>query len=106
MHEFADIDRRIERLSALAAHDRTEPWLLTEVGDVLACGYMSALNADARSRRLGERIDELLEKRDHRHVVDEARRLARERRSIDDATRRLRARLAVVRSLVSGSGSV
>ena len=103
MNEFAEIERRMERLCALAKHDRTEPWLLTEMGDVLSCGYMSALNADARSRRLGERIDELLEKCDQPDGVDEARRLARERRTIDDATRRLRARLAVVGSLVSGS---
>jgi hypothetical protein len=98
MREFAHIERRIERLSSIAPLERADAWLLAEMRDVLATGYVYALKADAYSRRLGERIDSLLDL-DHPHVSDEMRGLAQERRTIEDATHRFRERLGVVRSL-------
>jgi hypothetical protein len=99
MPQFAHIERRIDRLCSHASSHRVDALVLTEMGDVLAVGYASALQADAHSRGLAERINRLLEGLDHPHSVDEVQRLARERRAVDDATHRLRARLDVVRTL-------
>ena len=62
-------------------------------------GYAHALRADARCGRLGERIEHLLSELDKPGKADEARRLANERRTIEESARRLRGRLADVRSL-------
>jgi hypothetical protein len=99
MREFADIERRIERLCTSASSGPVDSWWLAEMGDVLAVGYASAHRADAHSRRLAERIDRLLEGPQHPDAAEEAQRLAKERRSVEDAAHRLRARLDVVRKL-------
>ena len=99
MHEFADIERRIERICSQASSERIDAWWLAEMGEVLAVGYASALRADARSRRLCDAINRLLEEHEHPDAADEAQRLAKERRTIEDATHRLRTRLETVRSL-------
>src|SRR4051794_8297458 len=98
MRDFADIERRIDQLCSPAPSGREDGRTLGELGelgDVLATGYTRALGADARGRRLAGRIDGLVDARCH---ADELRRLAQERRAIQVATRRLRARLEVVRA--------
>jgi hypothetical protein len=105
MREFADIERRIERLCSSATYDRFDACVLAEMEDVLAVGYASALQADAHSRRLAERIGRLLERLDHPRAVDEVQQLANERRAVDDARHRLRARLDVVRTLFARAGT-
>jgi hypothetical protein len=102
MHELPEIERRIERLCSDVSSERADACLLAEMGDVLALGYLWALRADARSRRLGERIDRLLEELDDPQAADELRRLARERRTIDVAAQRVRLRLGALRSLFAG----
>jgi hypothetical protein len=104
MGDFGDIERRIERVCSRASTQPIDGWVLAEMGDVLAVGYASALKADAHIRRLADRIDRLLQERDHPHAADEAHRLSRERRSVQDATRRLRSRLEVVRTLFARAG--
>jgi hypothetical protein len=104
MREFADIERRIERLCARASYGPVDACLLAEMGDLLAVGYASAHRADAQSRRLAERIDRLLQGPPHPHAADQAQRLAKERRSVEDAAHRLRARLDVVRNLFARAG--
>jgi hypothetical protein len=103
MRELADIERRIERLCASESSGPIDAWLLAEMGDVLALGYAFAHRADAHSRGLAERIDRLLEGPQHPHAGDETWRLAKERRSVEDAARRLRARLDVVRRLFTSA---
>jgi hypothetical protein len=105
MREFADIERRIERLCSNLTSDRIDALVLAEMEDVLAAGYAFALQADAHRRRLAERIDRLLERLDHPRAVDEVQQLGQERRTVDDATHRLRARLDVVRTAFARSGA-
>src|SRR4051794_37556259 len=93
--KFADIERRLDDLCVLAPSGCEDAGMLAELGDVLAHGYVSALQADARCRRLAERIERLVDDRDR---ADEVRRLAQERQTIRVATRRLRARLEIVRA--------
>jgi hypothetical protein len=101
MHEFADIERRIDGLRL----DRSLEHALSDMEEVLALGYVSALRADARRQRLGQRIDRLLADLGDRQAADEARRLAQERRALGDAAQRLRTRLGDVRSLVARLGT-
>lgn len=96
MHELADIDRRIEEAWSLTLRECDDARLLAEIGDVLNRGYDSALQADARCRRLAERIERLLIDGDQSGRAGE---LARERRTIADASLRLRDRLAGLRTV-------
>jgi signal transduction histidine kinase len=105
MREFANIERRIERLCTHVSCERIDAWWLAEMGDVLAVGYAQALSADARSRKLAERINRLLEDLDQRHAAHQAQRLAKERRAVEDAAQRLRTRLDVVRTLFARAGA-
>ncbi len=94
MREFADIDRRIERVCSLASCERDVARILSEIGDVLSVGYVSALQADARCRRLEDEIERLWVDGD---PLGRAGEITRERRTIADATRRMRGRLALLR---------
>jgi hypothetical protein len=106
MRDFGEIERRIERLYSDVSSDEVDGGRLAEMGDLLAEGYASALEADAHGRRLGERIDVLLEDFDRPDAAHEAKRLAKERRAVQDAARRLRSRLEDVRAMVPRSDSV
>jgi hypothetical protein len=105
MREFADIERRIERLCSRVTSERVDAVVLAEMEDALAVGYACALQADAHSRRLAERIGRLLERLDHPRAVDEVQQLAKQRRAVDDARHRLRARLDVVRTVFARAGA-
>ena len=96
MGEFADIERRIEYLCSTAFLQCDDARRLAEIGDVLAAGYAAALRADARCGRLAETVVRLLTEAG---CADEARRVAEEQRALEKATRRLRARLGLVREL-------
>ena len=96
MREFADTDRRIEHVCSLASSERDDALTLAEIGDVLAAGSATALQADARCGRLSDQIERLLIDGNQSERAGE---LARERRTIADATRRLRDRLALLRTL-------
>jgi len=97
--EFADVERQIERICSPASVHPDDARMLGELGDVLALGYVSTLRADARCRRLAQRIERLARDLDQPAGTDEMCRLACERRAIAEATRHLRARLGMVRAL-------
>ena len=97
MADHGDLLRRIDRLSARAAGPSPDVELLSEIEDVLAEGYMHALTEEARSRRIGTRLDRLIETLDEPSAAVEARRLALQRRTLDHRIDTLRARLTTIR---------
>lgn len=103
MSPYRHLERRIDRLLARAAR-RVDARLLAEMEDALATGYAYALAGDARSGRLRRRLDTLAEDIADEGVATEVRRVALEQRSVEDATRRLRSKLASMRELVSELG--
>jgi hypothetical protein len=110
MGGLSDLERRIEHLRTCASSGPVSPGLVVEIESVLSEGYVCALRADARSYRLRERVDALVEDVDEPFtaVDEEVLRLARERRTIARSTSRLRERLATlssVRARAVGSGS-
>jgi len=96
MRELVDIDRRIDIVCSLASCEGDDDRVLDELGAVLSVGYASALQADARRRRLADEIERLLIDGDPSERAGE---LAREWRTVADGTRRLRDRLALLRTL-------
>src|SRR5262245_52981788 len=100
MREFPDVERRIDRLYSAESPQVDDSSLVAELEDVLSRGYAAALAADARRVQLTQRIERLTEDLDHPQQAEAVRRLARERRNTEDATRRLRSRLGTVRSLL------
>jgi hypothetical protein len=94
--DFGSIEQRLETLQAAVASGRVDDSLLEEVDAALTDGYLTALRADARCRRLPSRLHRLAD--EPTHAADEAWRLASETRAIADSTRELRARLGELRS--------
>jgi len=97
MSEFSELARRIDRLASRAARAPEDGQLLSEIEDVLAEGYMQALTGEARSRRLGARIERLVESVNEAGTAVEIRRITLQRRSLDERIRELRAQLSVLR---------
>ena len=97
MASFSELATRIESLSSRAAGAGEDARLLAEIEDVLAAGYIEALSGEAQSRRLGERLERVVETIDEPGMAVEVRRLARERRSLDAAVEGLRAQLSILR---------
>jgi hypothetical protein len=98
MRDRSDLALRIARLSSRAsAEGRPPEGLLGEMEDVLAEGYLKALAGEARSRRLAERLERLVESLNQPGVAVEARRVALEKRGLDAEVADLRARLNVMR---------
>ena len=100
MREFPDVERRIERLYSAESLELDDSSLVTELEDVLSRGYAAALAADAHRHQLAQRIEHMMKDLNCPQQADAVRRLARERRTIEDATRRLRSRLGMVGSLL------
>ena len=99
MAEYAELLNRIDRLAARAETSHADDALLSELEDVLAEGYMQALTAEARSRRLATRLERLVESLDEPGAAVEARRLAIQRRTLDQRISTLRLRLNATREL-------
>ena len=97
MAEFAELLDRIDRLSARTARPGADLALLSEIEDLLAEGYMQALTREAQSRRLGTRLEDLVETLDEPGAAVEARRLVVQRRTLDESISTLRARLDAIR---------
>jgi hypothetical protein len=97
MAEYAELMERIDRLAARAATRRADDALLSEIENLLADGYMQALTHEAESRRLAARLERLVETLDEPGAAVEARRLAIQRRSLDQKISTLRLRLHAVR---------
>jgi hypothetical protein len=97
MAEYADLLDRIDRLAGRAETAHADDALLSEMEDVLAEGYIEALSGEARSQRIGTRLERLVDTIDEPGAAVEARRLAVQRRSLDAAVGTLRSRLNAVR---------
>ena len=97
MSEFSELARRVDRLGSRAARAPKGGQLLSEIEDVLAEGYMQALTGEARSRRLGGRIERLVDSLDEAGAAVEIRRITLQRRSLDERVGELRAQLSVLR---------
>jgi hypothetical protein len=97
MARFSELARRIESLSSRAAGAGEDARLLVEIEDVLAAGYIEALSDEAQSRRLGERLERLIEVIEEPGMAAEVRRLALQRRALDGRIGELRAQLSVMR---------
>jgi hypothetical protein len=97
MSSFSELARRIESLSSRSAAAGKDVQLLSEIEDVLAEGYIEALSGEAQSRRLGERLERLVEVIEEPGMAVEVQRLALQRRSLDAGVGELRAQLSVMR---------
>jgi hypothetical protein len=94
MPDFTELKARIEALCTRATSGEPDARLLVEIEDLLAEGYVSALQGDHLTRRLQSRLETLMEAAES---VEQLRTVARERRMISDATEDLRSRLDVMR---------
>lgn len=97
MVEDHDLFERIGRLSDRASSEPEDSRLLAEIEDVLAEGYLVALNAEASSRRLAAQAEDLVERLDEPTAALELRRVSAQRRGIERRARMLRSELAVMR---------
>ena len=97
MAEYTELLERIDRLAACADIRHADDALLSDIENLLAEGYMQALTEEARSRRLAGRLERLVETLDEPGAAVEARRLAVQRRSLDQRIRTLRGRLHAIR---------
>ena len=97
MAEYAELLERIDRLTQRAETPRADDALLSEIENVLAEGYMQALTEEARSRRIAARLARLVEVLDEPGAAVEARRLAVQRRSLEQRISTLRSRLNAIR---------
>ena len=97
MAEYAELLERLDRLSARAESQRADTALLREIEDALAEGYMQALTCEARSRRMATQLEDLVETLSEPGAAVEARRLAVQRRTLDQKVSTLRSRLNAMR---------
>jgi hypothetical protein len=102
MDGFEEIEQRVQRLSARGAFGfaHVTP---DDTGALLDEAYSFALKADARARRLRARLEECLGDGDG--SADEARRIAAEKRSVEESAQRLRARLEALRPLLASAAA-
>jgi hypothetical protein len=105
MDGFVEIERRIDSLYSRAASVPVHEELAADIEDLLEEGYICALEADARVRRMRARLDELASGVRQPDAGDEAWRLMCETRQVEKATRRLRARLGTVETLAARSAA-
>jgi ribosomal protein L19E len=68
-----------------------------QVEDLLTEGYLAALTDESRSRRIAERLEALAQSFGNEGSAVEARKLALEKRTLDERVRVLRARLRDLR---------
>ncbi len=97
MDESIDLVTRIERLRSRAEEARPTAGLLDEIEDLLTEGYLEALAGEARSRRLAERLEGLMESVAEPHVAHEIRSIALQKRGVDAGVTVLRDRLGELR---------
>lgn len=97
MSDHADLHRRLDALRLRAREGEADERVLSQTEDLLAEGYAHALAGEARSRRLERRLELLLPRIEDPAVAKEARRLALQRRTLDEAVSELRAKLAGMR---------
>lgn len=104
MTDFSDLQERIDAMCTRASGAEADPALITDMEDLLSEGYLRALTAEATSRRLERRLDELLGTVGEDDAAREACRLAVERRTIQGRVDELRLQLLAVRQMFVGLG--
>ena len=97
MMRASDLVTRIDEMCSRASDARSGGRLLTEMEALLAEGYAEALASEARSRRLAQRLEQLVESVDQAGAAVELRRIVLEKRRLDDEVAVLRGRLSVMR---------
>jgi hypothetical protein len=97
VRESSDIFTRIDRLASRASEARPAGRLLGEMEDLLPEGYLEALAGEARSRRLAERLDVLVESLDQPGAAVEIRTIVPAQRRLDAEVAVLRDRLGLLR---------
>lgn len=100
MRDDTDLHRRLDAIAARLRDARVSE---REVEDILTEGYARALAGEAQSRHLERRLSELLPDMDEPSVAKEARRLALQRRTVDQAVADLRAKLRRVHDSLLGA---
>ncbi len=99
MRDEAELHRRLDAVAARPGVGQRE------LEDLLTEGYARALEGEAQSRRLERRLAELLLEMDRPGVATQARRVALQRRTVDQAVADLRDKLARIGgSLAPGRG--
>ena len=88
------------RLDAFAAREQTDE---QEVEALLTEGYAHALAGEGQSRQLERQLARLLPEMDKPEVAMEVRRLALQRRTVDQAVAELRRKLAGLRGEMTGA---
>src|SRR3954447_22796102 len=97
MTSHAELHRRLDAVAA------TPELRLSQLEDLLTEGYARALEGEAQSRRLEQRLAKLLPDIDKPGVAKEIRRLTLQRRTVDQAVSDLRAKLAAVRARMTAA---
>jgi hypothetical protein len=100
----SDLAERIDSICGRATDVNAERALLIEIEDLLALGYIEALRGEARSRRLAERLEEIMATLDAPGAMSEAQAILRERHLVDASVRELRLRLGVLRGHLARLG--
>ena|SRR5215210_1925795 len=109
MGELGELMLRIEAVCARASGRSDDERLVGEMEDLLGEGYIQALTAESRSRRLRVRLEQLADAIDDPVGAIEARKIALERRTLDRRVRLLRSQLRIMRThfvRLSGGRSV
>jgi hypothetical protein len=105
MESFRDVHLEIDRISSRLSGGVPDGALRADVEDVLTRGYVCALSGDARCRRLRKRLEGMGHRIEEPENATQVRRLTLELRTVEEATRALRARLAAMRSDLVGVGA-
>ena len=99
MTDFAELLERIDALSRRASPDAPAPGCVpAELEDLLAEGYLAALTGERRSGRLAAELEELTRTIEDDSAAARARRLAIEKRTVDQRVILLRRRLESLRA--------
>jgi hypothetical protein len=95
--EFSQLVDRIDFQCRRAAAGPGAASASKQVEDLLTEGYLAALTAESRSRRIADRLEALAQSFDNEGSAIEARKLALEKRTLDERVSVLRARLRDLR---------
>jgi hypothetical protein len=97
MSEHANLLRRLDAMRARIHEGEPDERVLSQMEVLLAEGYDRALAEEAESRRLEQRLEQVMSWIEDPAVAKEARSLALQLRTLDDAVSELRALLASMR---------
>jgi chromosome segregation ATPase len=103
MDDLAQLQSRIEALSARLQRTSGGAGTLEEIEDALSRGYAAALRGEAHLVKLEEQLNDLLDSGDETRAL-ELRLLVREHSSIERSVSRLRSALAAMHDMFVALG--